>query len=431
MQGAQIQQSLLLALNANQDIETIPSGFIAATLGSPNYTEQELAAGVSAVFAKAYYRCAKDSQITADEQRYLNSLQRILELDDETVAQLTYRVGLAVYKRKFRDVVSDGVLDQSEIAELDELKSVFGLHKRDINKAISEQALAFYSFQLSDALRDGNLTAEEMRDLAITARRLGLTHKQLKSVSVPNKREILSTTLASIKAQGEIRESDRDHIRAVAEYLNAEDLLKPCLMDLDLYERVFAIRNGDLPVIESQDLILEAGEKLHYSVPITLESPTGGKIKRQSGTLFVGSMRMRFVGLRRSHEIRYRNLLEVNFEVQKRSKLTISVSQGAGSGAYRPKRYDPGLLFELQEAIRFLVRKAKGLESDRKRDSRYIPAEVRSEVWYRDNGQCVICGATEYLEFDHIIPHSKGGATSVDNLQLLCRACNSRKSDSI
>ncbi len=65
------------------------------------------------------------------------------------------------------------------------------------------------------------------------------------------------------------------------------------------------------------------------------------------------------------------------------------------------------------------------------RDSRYIPTPVRQEVWSRCKGQCVQCGSTFYLEFDHIIPLSKGGATSVNNLQLLCRGCNSRKAASI
>jgi hypothetical protein len=60
-----------------------------------------------------------------------------------------------------------------------------------------------------------------------------------------------------------------------------------------------------------------------------------------------------------------------------------------------------------------------------------IAEATRSEVWRRDEGKCVECGSNQQLEFDHIIPVSRGGATTSRNLQLLCRACNSRKSASI
>jgi hypothetical protein len=61
------------------------------------------------------------------------------------------------------------------------------------------------------------------------------------------------------------------------------------------------------------------------------------------------------------------------------------------------------------------------------RDTRSVPHHVKNEVWRRDGGRCVQCGASEHLEYDHIIPYSKGGATSVNNLQVLCRRCNVAK----
>ena len=60
-----------------------------------------------------------------------------------------------------------------------------------------------------------------------------------------------------------------------------------------------------------------------------------------------------------------------------------------------------------------------------------ISESVRHEVWRRDEGKCVICGSQAKLEFDHIIPHSKGGADTVRNLQLLCESCNRSKSAKI
>lgn len=60
-----------------------------------------------------------------------------------------------------------------------------------------------------------------------------------------------------------------------------------------------------------------------------------------------------------------------------------------------------------------------------------IPNDVKLFVWARDGGKCVNCGATKDLQFDHIIPLARGGANTKENIQILCRACNSRKSDEI
>lgn len=60
-----------------------------------------------------------------------------------------------------------------------------------------------------------------------------------------------------------------------------------------------------------------------------------------------------------------------------------------------------------------------------------IPQDIQDAVWRRDNGRCVKCGSQENLEFDHIIPFSKGGSNSIRNLQLLCEKCNREKSNHI
>jgi hypothetical protein len=60
-----------------------------------------------------------------------------------------------------------------------------------------------------------------------------------------------------------------------------------------------------------------------------------------------------------------------------------------------------------------------------------IPERVRHEVWRRDQGRCVDCGSRERLEFDHIIPVSKGGSNTARNIELRCEACNRRKSATV
>lgn len=67
--------------------------------------------------------------------------------------------------------------------------------------------------------------------------------------------------------------------------------------------------------------------------------------------------------------------------------------------------------------------------------SRTIPLSMRIKVLSRDNFRCVFCGkspATDLgtkLHIDHIIPFSKGGESTEDNLQTLCFDCNIGKSN--
>lgn len=63
--------------------------------------------------------------------------------------------------------------------------------------------------------------------------------------------------------------------------------------------------------------------------------------------------------------------------------------------------------------------------------SRDISQEVKDLVWNRDQGRCRQCGSTEKLEFDHIIPFSKGGSNTYRNIQLLCETCNRKKLNKI
>jgi len=64
--------------------------------------------------------------------------------------------------------------------------------------------------------------------------------------------------------------------------------------------------------------------------------------------------------------------------------------------------------------------------------SRIIPSEVKKEVWIRDKGRCVICGATDELHFDHDLPYSKGGSSiTAENVKILCARHNLKKSNKI
>jgi 5-methylcytosine-specific restriction endonuclease McrA len=55
------------------------------------------------------------------------------------------------------------------------------------------------------------------------------------------------------------------------------------------------------------------------------------------------------------------------------------------------------------------------------------PAFTRFNLFLRDGFACRYCGATHDLTFDHVIPRSRGGRTTWENIVTACAPCNLRK----
>jgi hypothetical protein len=100
---------------------------------------------------------------------------------------------------------------------------------------------------------------------------------------------------------------------------------------------------------------------------------------------------------------------------------------------------DPAAIFEraLDVLYEDLLKK-KAAVVDRPRPAReqapkgrHVPADVRRKVWTRDAGRCAFkssdgrrCSETGCLEYHHVVPFAAGGKTTVDNIEMRCRAHN-------
>jgi 5-methylcytosine-specific restriction endonuclease McrA len=56
---------------------------------------------------------------------------------------------------------------------------------------------------------------------------------------------------------------------------------------------------------------------------------------------------------------------------------------------------------------------------------------TRRALFARDDYRCQYCGAGNRLTVDHVVPRSRGGRSSWDNVVTSCAPCNSRKGDSL
>lgn len=118
---------------------------------------------------------------------------------------------------------------------------------------------------------------------------------------------------------------------------------------------------------------------------------------------------------------------------------------------YRPLSYFPLSVWPWQEAVKAIFRGSVTVVSEYERTvsspglemnlpsvlalKEYIPMErtpafTRFNVFLRDKWSCQYCGEqhkTQELTFDHVIPRSRGGRTSWENIVAACRPCNTTK----
>ncbi|MCK9900597.1 TerD family protein [Frankia sp. Cpl3] len=181
------------------------------------------------------------------------------------------------------------------------------------------------------------------------------------------------------------------------------------------------IRNGELPRVTAPTLHLDLDEIVHLDVSVVQVRHLASGPRHTPGRLVASNRKLRFLAQTGAGtELAWAKVVAVAGGY---GTVDISATTARGGGIYRvdDPEYAAAVLSGVLRVARRLVIAPRG------RDSRAVPQAVKAEVWQRDRGTCVQCSATEYLEFDHVIPHSRGGATSVNNLQLLCRRCNLEK----
>jgi 5-methylcytosine-specific restriction endonuclease McrA len=133
--------------------------------------------------------------------------------------------------------------------------------------------------------------------------------------------------------------------------------------------------------------------------------------------------------------------------------VTIALSPGAHptlvlNADYRPLSYYPLSLWAWQDAIKAVFLDRVNIVSEYDTEVRsqsfkmklpsvvslksYIrparfPAFTRFNVFLRDRFECQYCGVGDDLTFDHLVPRSRGGLTTWDNVITACSTCNLRK----
>ena len=189
------------------------------------------------------------------------------------------------------------------------------------------------------------------------------------------------------------------------------------------FEALRAIAEGESkPITDIGPLLVRNSEVVWFRCPARIAAKRNESV---DGDLYVTCLRLVFVGQGTSVEVPLGYINAVHYDT---GGLHVTGKTVTASQEFAVADSELAAT-HIRHAVRVFHRQVDvGFEAE---EGRRIPQEVKTAVWQRDGGRCIQCGATDYLEFDHVIPYSRGGANTVDNLQLLCRRCNLRKSDAI
>ncbi|MBN1461896.1 MAG: HNH endonuclease [Armatimonadetes bacterium] len=378
------------------------------------------------VYQKYLMGFLSDRELSSREKAALAVLQKKLDIPPAAASEIEERCKQELHKLELDRRMADGIITREEAADLQWLRHALGLTDVEALTATKESVEDGYRALFRRFAADGRLTASEVEQLQDFAKATGLSPEEAAQISRQDALDLFRRGVSIVCQDGEVTDEELRTLKGLREVLGltASDI-RPLMDQVKRVRELSEIRAGNVPTVAVHDLLLRSTEICHFNGSCTFEYQTKTKAKRINGTLIVTDRRVIFKSPVRSFEFSPRKVINVRTWA---NAVQIELTTTKGQGAYFVKDAE-----QLAAILQVLVTRhnfagAERLDSERRR---HIPDNVKVAVWQRDGGKCVRCGGTEYLEFDHIIPFSRGGANTENNVQLLCRKCNLRKGDEL
>jgi tellurite resistance protein len=404
------------------DPRTFRLASYAADAGVPPAVAAEVAEELYARFAD---KVLADGFVTPGERAHLDLLAAAFQVAPAWAAGVEARAGREVYRKAVLEALADGTVSPAEAARLDALRTSLGIEAGQAVQAAGGLAAEAYEALIRRIAGSGVVDERSIAEIDRFKRGLGLSDADTTRMIRARALDLYRETFAEILQDGKVTRPQEELLG----WLQAETGLgaaeiAPFADRLAEAKRLAEYRSGRLPLVETRKL-LEGGENCHWDSPCRHTYQAARGPVHVEGELVATGKRVIFVSPTRNFSFAPWKIVDIE---GRGHRVTLKVEIRQGSGDYQVDRPR-----ELEAILVGLARKGKytaagGTGSEL---TRHIPGEVKRAVWARDGGRCVECRDDRYLEFDHIIPHSQGGANTFGNVQLLCRKCNNEKSDRI
>jgi HNH endonuclease len=283
--------------------------------------------------------------------------------------------------------------------------------------------------------KDGNFTSKNLQNLSLKSMNEHLDLQEALEYIRDDALDLLERKIDDLTKQKILTDETEEDFYQLQTRLAVPDYevkhLRKQLYILNIYRNKFPI----VPQWQLEDIRFEPNEICHLCTPA--EYYKVNAVSTKQGRLIATNKKLRFISATGGFEITWNSVMSIKKNTWQadissspsppEQGIYMEVNRRVANGFYAVS--EPEVVYAI---IDTLVRIAKRqLVQVDDLNSRHISQNVKATVWQRDHGKCVQCSATDYLEFDHVIPFSKGGVSSVNNVQLLCRRCNLAKGSRI
>lgn len=384
------------------------------------------------VFKKCIVRAWNDEIVTEKEQKSLAWVAKKLAIPESESSRIQGEHAYQIFSVTLGSALADGVLDDAEYASLSRIAASCSCTPAEFFRtSFRQQGENFVGNLFRKVLEDGRLDQDEWSVVVSTIKRVGLTDAEFRQLVRAPAESFVEHILAEFNNDQEISQHEEACLSWMLTHLIANDEFREYVRaEVSRTKQLSAVRQGLLPsIVAPSGIALRAGEIAHFASPcrFTYQRRRGGEYvpEHVSGTAVVTDDRFVFASTEKSAQVIHSRILGYS---RRRRGLEIQCS-GSSAGQYE---FAENGSYGVEIWLAAIAKSNQTLVAPcDKSDARRIPRDVRQRIWQRYGGKCAECDATHYLEFDHIIPVARGGGNSENNIQLLCRGCNSKKSDNI
>jgi hypothetical protein len=118
--------------------------------------------------------CLTDSHLTENELQDLNHLKQLLALNNQEVSELHNRLATAIYKMSYNEVINDGQIDKNEQEFLDTLQKQIQLPEELANKISVDARKILLDKQLEKIIEDERISPDEWKEFNSIAKNLNI-----------------------------------------------------------------------------------------------------------------------------------------------------------------------------------------------------------------------------------------------------------------